>query len=283
MRYIIFGAGIQGFRSATRLSERGEEVICFLDNSPSKQGTFAGSDKIPVEPPAEILPTGKYYGSYDKIIIPTHFSEIRMQLLDMGVAEQNIVGEISFETVHRIQWLRDYAAILGEHIDKRLCAAELGVFRGEFAKQINECFPNNKLYLFDTFEGFLNVDIEAEREKSVAAYTAYDGTDPELVMSKMSNRESVVIKKGWFPQTSVGIDEQFFFVNLDADLYQPTLEGLRFFLPKMILSGIILCHDYFGQDYPNVKIAVSDFENEIGQKLIKIPLGDKLSIAIIKV
>ena len=32
--------------------------------------------------------------------------------------------------------------------------AEVGVFQGEFAQYINVAFPDNKLYLFDTFEGF---------------------------------------------------------------------------------------------------------------------------------
>jgi O-methyltransferase len=40
--------------------------------------------------------------------------------------------------------------------------AELGVFRGDFAKFINISFPDRKLYLFDTFEGFDEKDIEAE-------------------------------------------------------------------------------------------------------------------------
>jgi len=33
-------------------------------------------------------------------------------------------------------------------------AAELGVYKGNFAMQINYFLPDRKLYLFDTFEGF---------------------------------------------------------------------------------------------------------------------------------
>ena len=32
--------------------------------------------------------------------------------------------------------------------------AEVGVYKGDFAKYINYFFPDRKLYLFDTFEGF---------------------------------------------------------------------------------------------------------------------------------
>ena len=46
-----------------------------------------------------------------------------------------------------------------------------------------------------------------------------------------------LFKKGYFPESAHGIDEKFAFVSLDLDLYKPTLEGLRFFYPKMIKGG----------------------------------------------
>jgi O-methyltransferase len=44
-------------------------------------------------------------------------------------------------------------------------AAELGVYRGEFAAEINRLFPDRKLYLFDTFGGFGAAEAAAETEK----------------------------------------------------------------------------------------------------------------------
>src|SRR3989338_5554484 len=43
--------------------------------------------------------------------------------------------------------------------------AELGVYRGDFAKKINEAFPDRKLYLFDTFAGFNTGDVEFDKNK----------------------------------------------------------------------------------------------------------------------
>ena len=43
--------------------------------------------------------------------------------------------------------------------------AELGVYKGDFAKRLNLLFPEKKLYLFDTFEGFNKLDIKVERDK----------------------------------------------------------------------------------------------------------------------
>ncbi|URW87318.1 TylF/MycF family methyltransferase [Blautia wexlerae] len=40
--------------------------------------------------------------------------------------------------------------------------AELGVFRGEFSSLISAAFPDRKIHLFDTFEGFSEKDITIE-------------------------------------------------------------------------------------------------------------------------
>ena len=76
--------------------------------------------------------------------------------------------------------------------------------------------------------------------------------------------------------------EKFCFLNLDLDLYQPTFEGLKFFWDKMSECGVILIHDYFSTDFPNVKTAVVDFEEWLGKPLKMMPIGDTLSISIIK-
>src|SRR5690554_2814099 len=44
--------------------------------------------------------------------------------------------------------------------------AELGVYKGDFSKLISEIFPDRKIYLFDTFEGFSQDDIEIEKHES---------------------------------------------------------------------------------------------------------------------
>jgi hypothetical protein len=178
-------------------------------------------------------------------------------------------------------WLTDFARIIyARGIFGNV--AEAGVFRGDFAKHINAMFPDKTLYLFDTFEGFPVEDLEKEELHSNSKAGYYDFTSEELVLNKMPHKEKVVIKKGYFPQTAQGIYDNFCFVNLDLDLYQPTLEGLKFFWDKMSECGVILIHDYFGIDFPNVKTAVSDFEKLLGEPLKMLPIGDTLSIAVVK-
>ena len=111
----------------------------------------------------------------------------------------------------------------------------------------------------------------------------FSGTSVREVMSKMIYKDNVVIKKGYVPETLNGIDEQFCFVNLDMDLYRPTLEALQYFYPRMVIGGVILLHDFYHPDLKGVEKAVEDFETLIEKKLVKIPAGDSGSVALIKI
>lgn len=75
--------------------------------------------------------------------------------------------------------------------------------------------------------------------------------------------------------------ENFCFVNLDMDLYKPTLEGLLFFYPLMVHGGIIVVHDFFSKGYEGVNAAVKEFLDE-NPLLVPFPIGDNVSIAIQK-
>lgn len=155
--------------------------------------------------------------------------------------------------------------------------AELGVYQGGFSRLINHYFPDRKLYLFDTFEGFAQNDVEADKAKGIPSDTArnFSSTSVELVLSKMEHPENCIIRKGWFPDTAQGIDDRFCFVSLDADLYKPLISGLEFFYPKLSHGGIIMIHDFNNGDYPRAREAVKDFcdDNNIGYVCISDHCG----------
>jgi O-methyltransferase len=60
---------------------------------------------------------------------------------------------------------------------------------------------------------------------------------------------------------------------MDADLYEPTLAGLRWFWPKMVRGGVVLLHDYNSGRFSGVRQAADDFEAEYG-KIAFVPLSD---------
>jgi len=158
--------------------------------------------------------------------------------------------------------------------DVRGNVAELGVFRGDFAKLINKVFYDRKLYLFDTFEGFNETDINIEKDMSFSASEIVDfkNTSVEIVLSKMQYPDNCIIKKGYFPDTLGDIDESFAFVSIDADLYLPILNGLEYFYPRLVKGGYIFIHDYNNSRFKGAKAAVKKYcsENEIAY----FPLSD---------
>ena len=235
---------------------------------------------IPISDP-EILRSTEY----DVIYLGTlmGLNEVQEQLQGLNVSMQKLdktYVEISVRS--KILFIKR----LSERLKKEKTngsIAEAGVFRGEFAKELNTYFPDRKLYLFDTFEGFDERDFKYEDKPSMTKDAEHlRRTSEDIVYRKMPNKEMVEIRKGYFPKTTEEIEDTFVFVNLDMDLYRPTIEGLRFFYPRMEVGGVIMIHDYFTEIYPNIEKAVDDFEQEIGTRLYKIPIGDDISMAIIK-
>ena len=208
--------------------------------------------------------------------------EIPSQLEAMGIPLTKLDRTYAFLSVKaRILFLQRFAErAYKEGISGSV--AEAGVFRGEFAKHINAFFPDRKCYLFDTFEGFTDYDIAREQKESLTSAEYLKNVNIDSVLAKMPHKDNIILKVGRFPETAKGITDRFAFVNLDMDLYEPTLEGLRFFYPLMSDGGVILIHDYFNASYPNIEQAIDDFERELGSRLHKIPIGDDFSMAVIK-
>lgn len=160
--------------------------------------------------------------------------------------------------------------------------AELGVYKGDFTKAICNYFPERKIYLFDTFEGFMEEDISIEQKGSFskAIKGHLKDTNVELVLKKIDGPENCIIKKGYFPETAKDIiHERFAFVSIDTDLYKPTYEGLKFFYDRLNFGGYILIHDYNHEMYLGVKEAVRRFCNE--RQVNYFPLSDFFGSAVI--
>ena len=150
--------------------------------------------------------------------------------------------------------------------------AEVGVYKGKFARYINQYFPNRKLYLFDTFEGFYEKDIKIEEESGLNEVTQnFSNTSTDLVLKNMPFPQQCIIKKGFFPETIAGIDDSFAFVSLDTDLYEPIYQGLIYFYPRMIKGGYIFVHDVNNDAYQGAAKAVNEFSSENGISFLPIP------------
>lgn len=149
-------------------------------------------------------------------------------------------------------------------------AAELGVYRGGFARCINALLPERTLYLFDTFAGFDPAEAQGQGGGFVEAHR---NTSAETVLRLLPHPEKAVIRQGLFPATAEGVEERFCLVSLDVDLEESTLAGLRYFLPRMSEGAYLLLHDYNNPGLPGVKRALERWEAEHG-RLRAVPICD---------
>ncbi|MBQ7560568.1 MAG: class I SAM-dependent methyltransferase [Synergistaceae bacterium] len=256
-------------------------TMCYVSWTMIRQNTQGGGGVLGLE-----VRSPEILKSLDDVVVilgtSMGFDEVSEQLKNLGIPEHRINKTfVQILMQARILFLQRFA----ERVYKEnICGsvAEAGVYKGDFAKHINKNFPDRKCYLFDTFDGFTDYDISREQKESMTSADYMKNVNISEVLAKMPNQDNIILKVGRFPDTAQGINDSFAFVNLDMDLYEPTLQGLRFFYPLMSNGGIILIHDYFSDAYPNVEQAVKDFEFELGAKLHKMPIGDNISLAIIK-
>lgn len=264
------------------------DVLFFVDNNPSAVSPEKGK---PVFNPSALL-----QNDFDLVYIASAagLEAIYSQLVnELGIPRYKIVrlwGEANSldTTLYRINFLEqfsEYAYAHGINGD----VAEVGVFRGEFAEEINRVFSDRKLYLFDTFEGFNDRDLSTEKDINtffqgldswIKNTQDFKNTSEEIVLNRMHYPEQCIIKKGRFPDTfDLADNNSFCFVNLDADLYEPIKAGLEVFYPRMSHGGVILIHDYYNSTH-GAKLAVDEFINKYNYAAI--PIGDWGSVAIIK-
>lgn len=120
--------------------------------------------------------------------------------------------------------------------------AEVGVYRGGSARIIREA-TKKEMYLFDTFEGVPKPGIYDEPDQAEEGELAFP---LEAVKDYLKDYKDIFYYKGLFPDsaTSQIREKKYSFVHLDVDLYQSTLDGLKFFYPRMVPGGVIICHDY---------------------------------------
>lgn len=144
--------------------------------------------------------------------------------------------------------------------------AEVGVYKGGSAKLICE-ITKKSVHLFDTFEGLPDLcEMDNPRQ-----FRKGDHSAPfESVKSYLKNYPSVYLYKGLFPSTAEPVkNKKFSFVHLDVDIYESTLNCLRFFYSRMSKGGAIMSHDY--PESKGVKKAFDEFFSDKPEIIIEFP------------
>ncbi|EDO6740989.1 TPA: hypothetical protein SHD19_001018 [Campylobacter coli] len=283
----IYGSAQLGIQIAWHIN-KDYEILGFIDTDPRKHTINGGGynrvdDKDYVIYSPDIL----YNMQADKIFIGTevdvYIEQIKSILLNYGISNDKIDFSLTFIPYYaRLNFIKSISL---EFQDKNVigAVAELGVFRGKTAREINRFFRNDTFYLFDTFEGFSEKDINKEIGSAKKANTNdFSDTSLDFVKKQMIYLDKCCFIKGYFPEstTEISQSEKFKFVNIDVDLYQPILEGLRYFYSRLVKNGVILVHDYYHPYYTGAKRAVDEFCKNNNIKIA--PIGDAFSVAIFK-
>lgn len=270
-RIIVVGAGQMSRMAKKLIRETEYDVIGFADNNPALHGTkIDGLPVMSVQQAISLNPQGMLIAVMGEM----RGRELYMQLRDQGYggairALHNYAQDIDIRGAVLMHLAERIGDILGD-------LAELGVYRGELASKMNRLFPDRTLHLFDTFEGFDARDVAQEKNSgySHAAQGDFADTSEELVKSILPYPQRSVFHRGYFPETARGLEDvRYALVSLDADLYEPTLEGLRYFYPRLSRGGVILLHDYHNARFSGVRAAVDDYEREAGRMLL-LPVAD---------
>jgi len=158
------------------------------------------------------------------------------------VSEQKEIGRPSLET------LRDKKDLIG---------AEIGVYRGDNAKNMLEALDIKKLYLIDPYSGETNyTGVQgngSDREKAQATFAYAQKNlreyEDKIVWINQKSEDAVSLIKEDLSFCYIDGCHEYDFVKKDVELY----------FPKVKDGGLVAGHDY---DNPNVSRAV----NELFQK-----------------
>lgn len=174
----------------------------------------------------------------------TGYIEAEEWLVKNGFPEEKIISKFVDLPFRARQNCLEKIEVIYQEKKIEGSVAELGVYRGDFARVINGIFSDRKLYLFDTFEGFSDEDLNFEIEHDLLTNEIgkFSNTSVDYVLNKMPYRQNCIIRKGYFPETAIGLEEECFaFVNIDVDLYKPIIAGLEWFWPRLVSGGVYFC------------------------------------------
>lgn len=234
---IIYGTGRRG-RQVAELLGFEYEILGFCDEKCQEKELKINAKTYPIFSLESLKDK-----EFDKVFVALfEMQESLEKLISKGVEAKKVDLSLGHFSA-RIDFIRSLS-LQFKKFNVSGSVAELGVFQGDFAKYINQFFES-KFYLFDTFKGFDERDLQKEAEFSDSKVGEFSDTSLELVKAKMPHLERCEFIQGFFPQSAFeslekGVlkeDESFAFVNLDMDLYEPIKAGLEFFYPRITQGG----------------------------------------------
>ena len=136
-----------------------------------------------------------------------------------------------------------------------------------------EANPDAPLHLFDSFEGLSQPDkSDMTSRKDKRTWEKGDLSTPEdTARQTLKDFLNIHFHKGWIPERFPDVaEEKFRLVHIDVDLYQPTMDSLLFFYPRMSHKGIIILDDYGSTICPGAHKAANEFMSDKPEYIIHL-------------
>lgn len=239
MRYLLFGSSGDRRRARYLLAERVANLICDC--------WFPEDLKLWLE---------------DKSF---HHDYARLESDDRRMAERTYAVR---------EFVRALKSVPGD-------TAEVGVYRGKTSYFICQARGRDTHHVFDSFEGLSDPQAEdTPQVESAFHWKRGDLTAQESVIRKnLAEFSNVEYYRGWVPERfSEVADRRFAFVHIDVDLYQPTLDTLQFFYPRLEPQGMIICDDYGFTSCPGAYRAMQEYMRDKPETVIHLPTGQGMII-----
>jgi O-methyltransferase len=153
--------------------------------------------------------------------------------------------------------------------------AECGCARGMSSMQMafsiaasNTDWRGERFYICDSFQGLSepsaeDLDMrgmaraEAKRVMSMTFAGSMAYSFEKISKLMWSQFPALSLHKGWIPEVFNGLPETAYrFVNVDVDLYAPTLASFEYFYPRLAKGGVIVTDDY---NWPGGRKAIEEF------------------------
>ena len=161
--------------------------------------------------------------------------------------------------------------------------AECGVYEGSSSHLILSTLHDQKKphHIFDSFEGLSAPQTEdCVNSNNVFKWKKHDlSVGEEYVRTNLNGFDNFTLHRGWIPDRFNEVDDRrFCFVHIDVDVYQPTLDAVEFFYPRLNQGGILVCDDYGFASCPGAKRAIDQFAEARDLSVIHLPTGQAVLI-----
>lgn len=121
-------------------------------------------------------------------------------------------------------------------------------------------------HIFDSFEGLSRETVADENlskksEIEILNIRNQFKSNYEFVKNEvLQDFKFVNIYKGWIPEKfDLIAEKKFSLIHIDVDLYEPTLNSLKFFYPRLVDGGLMVCDDYNSKTFSGAKKACDEF------------------------